>query len=299
VERGSHVGGSNFSYQLVSGNRVLRYAKGFQLFTTVRSGLCLAPGCAGPLVRHAELPRKERAMNVQDTPLEDRQGREGGAASDEQQLVALAKSGHSGAFGELYERHRERIYRSALRILRNKQDAEDAVQRSFEHAFTRLNRFREDCAFLTWMTRIVMNEALMLLRRKRIRTPLLEANCDHIKAFSPVDLADERPTPEQALFQNELHTIMTDAVSRLREKLRVVVLLCELQGLSIAETARRLGLTVSAVKARAFRARRQLRQDLERNYKTALANSLNKNRNQRRFGRSNYENKMRMSADRM
>jgi RNA polymerase sigma-70 factor, ECF subfamily len=222
-------------------------------------------------------------MSIRDTQKEDRQVREGGATSNEHQLVALAKSGHSGAFGELYERHRERVYRSALQILRNKQDAEDAVQRSFERAFTRLNRFREDCAFATWMTRIVINEALMLLRRRRVRTPPLETNGDRSKALSPVDLADERPTPEQALLRNELHTITTDAVYRLREKLRVVVLLRELQGLSSAETARRLGLTVPAVKARVFHARRQLRQDLERKYKTTLANSLNRNRNKKQL----------------
>jgi RNA polymerase sigma-70 factor, ECF subfamily len=222
-------------------------------------------------------------MSIRDTTQEDRQVREGQIASNEQQLVALAKSGHSDAFGELYERHRERIYRSAFQILRNEQDAEDAVQRSFERAFTSLNRFREDSAFATWMTRIVMNEALMLLRRRRVRTPPPETHFDRIKTLLPVELADERPTPEQALLRNELHTIMTDAVSRLREKLRVVVLLCELQGLSSAETARRLGLTVPAVKARAFRARRQLRQDLERKYKAALGNSLNRSRNKRQL----------------
>jgi RNA polymerase sigma-70 factor, ECF subfamily len=217
-------------------------------------------------------------MNIQDTPREERQTRVERVESDEQQLVALAKAGHAGAFGELYERHRQRIYRSALQIVRNRQDAEDAVQRSFEHAFTSVKRFRGDCAFATWMTRIAINEALILLRRRRGHTPPLETNCDRIKIVSLGDLADESPTPEQALFQNELHTIMTDAVSRLREKLRVVVLLRELQGLSCVETARRLGLTVSTVKARAFQARRQLRQDLKRKYKAALANSLNGNR---------------------
>jgi RNA polymerase sigma-70 factor, ECF subfamily len=218
-------------------------------------------------------------MNMRDTIQEDGKVREGGVASNEHELVALAKSGHSGAFGELYARHRQRIYRSAFQILRHEQDAEDAVQRSFQLAFTNLNRFRGDCAFATWVTRIAINEAIMLLRRRRARTPPPETNCDRIKSPSPGDLADARPTPEQVLLRTELHTIVTDAVSRLREKLRAVVLLYELQGLSSAETARRLGLTIPTVKARAFRARRLLRRDLERKYKAALATSLNRNRN--------------------
>src|SRR5262249_43547277 len=84
------------------------------------------------------------------------------AAINERLLVAKAKSGCSRAFEELYERHRSRIHRTAFRILRNQQDAEDAVQRSFQVAFTKLRRFRGDSTFSTWLTRIAINEALML-----------------------------------------------------------------------------------------------------------------------------------------
>lgn len=111
--------------------------------------------------------------------------------TDEQVLVMQAKSGHSSAFGELYERHRLKIYRSAFRILRNPQDAEDAMQQSFQGAFTNVNRFRENSAFATWMTRIAINEALMMLRRRRVTTLFLETNNDEI------DLADDHPTPNK------------------------------------------------------------------------------------------------------
>src|ERR1700688_2459077 len=90
-------------------------------------------------------------------------------STDERWLVTQAKSGSSTAFGELYDRHRVRIYHTAFRMLRNRQDAEDAVQRSFQRAFTNICRFREDSTFSTWVTRIAINDALMLLRHRRAK----------------------------------------------------------------------------------------------------------------------------------
>jgi RNA polymerase sigma-70 factor, ECF subfamily len=203
-------------------------------------------------------------MNTHETSRESGLIRNGnGTLTDEQKLVVQAKSGHSSAFGELYERHQLKIYRSAFRILRNEQDAEDAVQQSFQRAFVNLHRFRGDSAFATWMTRIAINEALMMLRRRRVTTPLFETNNDDVNPTSPIDLPDDRPTPEQAFAEKETRAVVAQAISRLRKNLRTVALLRELQGLSNAQTARRLGLTVTAVKARTFHARRHLREYLE------------------------------------
>lgn len=175
-------------------------------------------------------------------------------------VVAQAKWGSSSAFGELYERHRLSLFRSAFRILRNREDAEDAVQRSFQRAFTSLAQFREDSTFSTWITRIAINEALMLLRRRRKLSSLSQSQNDDVD--DTLEIADERATPEQALAADEFRSLVHQAISGLRESLRSVVLLRELQGLTSIETARRLGLTVSAVKARTFHARRHLRQHL-------------------------------------
>jgi len=213
-------------------------------------------------------------MNIQEAaPLtEQREGEHCGTgkapSTDERWLVTQAKSGSSTAFGELYDRHRQRIYHTAFRILRNRQDAEDAVQRSFQRAFTNLCRFREDSTFSTWVTRIAINDALMLLRQRRAKTRLLENN-DDTEATSVLDPADKGPTPEQALAETELRATVIRAISRLHKSLRIVVLLRELLGLTSAETARRLGLTVTAVKARTFRARRHLRKYLEPQYGAA------------------------------
>lgn len=203
-------------------------------------------------------------MNTHETSRESGLIRNGnGALTDEQKLVVQAKCGDSSAFGELYERHQLKIHRSAFRILRNEQDAEDAVQQSFQRAFVNLHRFRGDCAFATWVTRIAINEALMMVRRRRATTTLFETSNENVNPTSPIDLPDDRPTPEQAFAEKESRAVVAHAISRLRNTLRTVALLRELQGLSNAETARRLGLTVTAVKARTFHARRHLREHLE------------------------------------
>ena len=202
-----------------------------------------------PVIRGPESPRGSMAK---------------AAAINERRLVAEARSGCSSAFGELCERHGPGIYQTAIRILRNQQDAEDAVQRSFQHAFTNLRRFRGDSTFSTWLTRIGINEALMLLRQRRKNTLPLEGGSDGDYKSSALHLADKGPTPEEALALKELHGSVMEAISHLRKSLRTVVLLRELWGLTSAETAQRLGLSVGAVKARAFHARRHLRQHLER-----------------------------------
>jgi len=185
---------------------------------------------------------------------------------DEHSLVAKAKSGHQEAFGELYKRHQLRTYRAALRILRNQQDAEDTVQRAFQRALVNLERFREDSAFSTWLTRIAINEALMLLRQRRAGEPLGGNRSDEEQRDGAVVIADKRPTPEELLCESERRATLRQAIAELRENLRVVVLHRELKGLTSAETARRLGLTVGAVKARTFHARRFLRKSLERKF---------------------------------
>jgi RNA polymerase sigma-70 factor, ECF subfamily len=183
---------------------------------------------------------------------------------DERWLVAKAKSGHEDAFGELYKRHQLRTYRTVLRILRNQQDAEDAVQRAFQRALVNLQRFREDATFSTWLTRIAINEALMLLRKQRKREPLLKSRVDADQANGDLDIVDGGPTPEEDLCETERRAALLQAVGQLRESLRVIVLHRDLKGLTSAETAKFLGLTVSAVKARTFHARKLLRKHLER-----------------------------------
>ena len=217
------------------------------------------------------------------------------ASTEDRWLVAQAKSGSSNAFGELYERHRLRIYRTAFRILRNPQDAEDAAQRSFQRVLTNLARFREDAPFTTWVTRIAINEALMLLRQRRTDTPLQENNDDSQARFVR-DPADKGPTPEQAFVETERCAAVLQAISHLRESLRTVVLLRELQGFTSAEIARRLGLSVSAVKARTFHGRRHLRRQLEGKYRVGCTGFLSGTRTKESWG-NRHAKKARISLD--
>lgn len=190
---------------------------------------------------------------------------------DERLLVSQAKSGHSDAFGELCRRHQRKAYHTALRILRNAQDAEDAVQRAFQRALVNLERFREDSTFSTWLTRISINEALMLLRQRRTAERRYENTVDAAQGDGGVEIADRKPTPEEILCESEQRAALRQAIKQLRKNLRIIVFHRELRGLTSAETARRLGLTVSAVKARTFHARRALRKLLERSCSRAGA----------------------------
>lgn len=217
-------------------------------------------------------------MNVEETRLvPKRRMRAQSAASEainDWELVARAKSGCSTAFGELYKRHRGKVYHTILRVVRQREDAEDVVQRCFQRAFTNLARFRGDSRFSTWMTRIAINEALMLLRQRRANTRLSETSCQDADSVFVLNLADGAPTPEQTAAASELRAALRHAVSDLRKNLRNVVLLRDFQGLTNEETAQRLGLTVAAVKARVFHARRWLRWRLERKVKPRRKGSL-------------------------
>ena len=190
-----------------------------------------------------------------------------GEANEDGGLVARARSGCSVAFGQLYDRHRVKVYRPVLHVVRQKEDAEDGVQRCFQKAFTNLGTFRGQSKFSTWVTRIAINEALMLLRRRRANTPLSEASYLDTESAFILNLPDESPTPEETLAAEEVRAALMQSVSDLRQNLRAVILLREFQGLSNEETARRLGLTVPAVKARIHRARRWLRRHFERKLK--------------------------------
>jgi RNA polymerase sigma factor (sigma-70 family) len=111
----------------------------------------------------------------------------------------------------------------------------------------------------------------MLLRQRRTREPPHENRGDTAQGTGSLEIADGRLTPEEIVCESERHATLRRTIAELRENLRIVVLHRELQGLTNAETARRLGLTVSAVKARTFHARRFLRKHLERNSKRESA----------------------------
>jgi RNA polymerase sigma-70 factor (ECF subfamily) len=177
------------------------------------------------------------------------------------ELVRDAMHGSDTAFGKLFERYERRMFLIANRILRNREDAEDAVQQAFKHAFVHLNSFQGDSRFSTWITRIAINEALQLLRKRRPGHSSLEAQTPEGTA-KPLEIEDAAASPEEHCNEQELHGILNEAIGELRPIFRKVVQLYEIAELSSEMTARKLGLSNTTVKARAFRARRLLRRKL-------------------------------------
>ena len=180
------------------------------------------------------------------------------AAADEE-LVAAAKKGDELGFESLAKRHQRRILALAFRYTRVREDAEDIVQETFQKAFVHLQKFEGKSSFSTWLTRIAINEALMSLRRRRAlrEVPADDSSADHGTTPGP-DLADASPDPEATYLQKEEARIVSAAIRHLRPGMRRAVELRELGELSTRETAGLMGLSVAAIKARVFHARKEL-----------------------------------------
>ena len=192
-------------------------------------------------------------------------------AKDEFALVAEAKAGSYAAFEELVNRYEKKIYRLGINLTGNPEDAEDVLQETFLKAFQHLPDFREDSRFYTWIVRIAVNEGLMKLRKRRSdKSVPMEDTVDDEGSVMPREVADWRPNPEQQLAQVELESILNNAARSLPPTFRTVFFLRDVEGLSTQETAEMLGLTVSAVKARLFRARLQLRDELGKIFKRGV-----------------------------
>ena len=181
-------------------------------------------------------------------------------------LVEAARRHDPDAFEEIVRRYGERIFRLAQKITRNREDAEEVSQDSFARAFLHVDTFRGDSRFSTWLCSIATNQALMKLRARGRR------EMRHVYPDAPEDIqfcaevADDTPTPEQQYSQKELQRILSSAMEELPMASREVLQLRELEERSTAETARILGLSISAVKSRMLRGRQRLRQALPKHF---------------------------------
>jgi len=184
-------------------------------------------------------------------------------AATEEALVAAAKSGDEQAFEILVKRYEKRILAIAQRYTRVDEDAKDVVQQTFQNAFVHLRRFEQKSSFSTWLTRIAINEALMLLRRRRaLHEVPVDESTDLGENSQRSETCDPRPNPEADYTRREQVRLLSWAVRNLKPGLRRAVELREIGELSTSETARRMGLSVAAVKGRLFHARKKLRQSL-------------------------------------
>jgi len=199
-------------------------------------------------------------------------------------LVAATKNGESQAFEFLVKRHEAKTFSVALRITRNREDAQDVVQQAFHKAFMHLDRFQEKSSFSTWLTRIVINEGLMCLRKNRSRR---EISLDDVKSESeelfPPEIPDRAKDPAEIYEQQENERVLCEALNQLSTEFRTVVCL-RLEERSVGETSEILGLGVGTLKARLFRARQKLRVLLTRSSEFRGDRTMSETRQHRDIG---------------
>ncbi len=187
---------------------------------------------------------------------------------DELELVTRAKQGDMTSFSALLRRYEGKIFRLAMNITQNREDAEDVLQESFLKAYEHLDQFLGNSKFYTWIVRIAVNQALMKLRKRRSdRAVSLDEQIDTGEDTVVREIAAWDPDPEQRYSQEELHEILSTAIDELAPIYRTVFTLRDVDGLSTEETAEALDLSVPAVKSRLLRARLQLRDKLTRFFK--------------------------------
>jgi RNA polymerase sigma-70 factor, ECF subfamily len=164
----------------------------------------------------------------------------------------------------LIARHRQRILAIALRRARVRQDAEDIMQQTFQKAFLHLHQFEGRSSFSTWLTRVAINEAQMLHRKSgNTREVSIDDLNEHAETVTPLEIPDSAPDPEAAYLKREWRRMLSFALNELPRRTRRAIQLRDLDERSTEETARIMGMSVGAVKARIFQGRKRLRKRLE------------------------------------
>ena len=188
---------------------------------------------------------------------------------NEDVLVAEARAGNAESFVALINQYDRHIYRLALNITGNQEDAEDVLQDSFLKAYTNLAQFQGNSRFYTWLVRIAVNEALMKLRKSRGASwvSLDEPVETEDRSLMPQEITDWADNPEQSYAKAELQDILNQTMQKLEPQFRTVFVLRDVENFSTEETAKMLGLSVPAVKSRLLRARLKLRELLNKYFK--------------------------------
>ena len=188
----------------------------------------------------------------------------GFAARDRDAIVALTNANN------------QRLFRAAWSILKDRSEAEDAVQSGYLKAFAAIDRFDGRAALSTWLTRIVINEALGRLRSaRRHRERLDDAGVLVLDEYrEKLMRGSEHPAPDAALAREQLRLLIERAVAALPEPFRVVFVLREVEGMSVDETAEALAIPAATVKTRLLRARRRLREALAPDVQGALTGAF-------------------------
>ncbi len=193
------------------------------------------------------------------------------------ELTGLMAARDPAAVRLVTQRNNQRLFRTAWSILKNHAEAEDAVQSAYLHAFAAIGEFEGRSSLSTWLTRIVVNEALGRARAARRRATRLDAD-----SIVDLDLYREKfmqgsmtaGRPDGALAREQVRRLMESAVARLPQDFRTVFVLREIEGMSVEETAEALDLVQATVKTRLLRARRRLQKDLAPEVRATLSGTF-------------------------
>jgi RNA polymerase sigma-70 factor (ECF subfamily) len=187
-------------------------------------------------------------------------------ASTDAELAVRLRRGDAAAFRTLMQRYNQRLFRMARGVLGDSADAEDAVQEAYVLAFTHIDQFREAASLVTWLSRIVLNEAFRRLRQRKDMTALDDGDDSFgktaIAQVLPFPGAQGPSTPEEDAARAEIRHVLERAIDNLPDIFRVVFVLREIEQMSVEETAACLAIQTDTVKTRLHRARRLLGRSL-------------------------------------
>jgi RNA polymerase sigma-70 factor (ECF subfamily) len=195
---------------------------------------------------------------------------------DDFQLVQRARRKDRAAIKLIIQRHNRRLYRLARGIVRDDSEAEDILQEAYVRAFNGLDAFRGESQFGTWLARIVINEALGCLRRRRptIDISLLAENPALNAQIIPFPHANSELDPETTMAQRELRALLERAIDKLPETFRGVLVARLVEGMSIDETAELFGILPQTVKTRLHRARALLKREMQKHIGPVLGDAF-------------------------
>jgi RNA polymerase sigma-70 factor (ECF subfamily) len=191
----------------------------------------------------------------------------------EAELISALRQGDPDAFSYLFEAYSDKIYRLAVKLLQNDDEAEGVVQDTFLRLFERLEQFEGNSKLGTWLYRVAYNASIDLLRKRRPVLPLRDEPDEGNDLPVPVIYVDWSAAPETILASDEAQLELEQAINQLPERYQPVFILRDIEGLSTAETAEILSISVSAVKVRLHRARLMLREHLSAYFGEHLADS--------------------------
>jgi RNA polymerase sigma-70 factor, ECF subfamily len=186
-------------------------------------------------------------------------------ARDDWNLIRQAVAGNPQAQEQLFKTYTPKLYRTVFAVLRNREDAEDVVQESWCRAYANLDSFEGRAAFSTWLTRIAINSALMLRRRKRFRveTSLSDILDNRSEPVFDRTIA-EPPSPEEICADSELNALVEDKIRELPPRVQAAFRLCKIEEFSITEAVKALGIRETALKSRVMRARKKIARGLRK-----------------------------------